>query len=79
MSDLSIDDVNLSAPEFWAAPDAERERAFTFLRDEHPISFHPAPAVDGMGAMENGEPATGYWALTRYEDVMYASRHPELF
>jgi len=79
MSDLSIDDVNLSAPEFWAAPDDERERVFRFLRDEHPISFHPAPAVDGMTAMENGEEATGYWALTRYEDIMYASRHPELF
>src|SRR6478609_6022124 len=79
MSDLSIDDVNLSAPEFWAAPDAERERVFRFLRDEHPISFHPAPAVDGMTAMENGEEATGYWALTRYDDILYASRHPELF
>jgi cytochrome P450 len=79
MPHLSIDDINLSAPEFWATPDDERERVFTFLRDEHPISFHPAPAVDGMTAMEGTEPATGYWALTRYDDVMHASRHPELF
>ena len=79
MSTLTIDDINLSAPEFWAAPDDERERVFRFLRDEHPISFHPAPAVDGMTAMENGQEATGYWALTRYDDIMYASRHPELF
>jgi cytochrome P450 len=80
MSDaLTIDDINLSAPEFWAAPDDERERAFRYLRDEHPISFHPAPMVDGVSALENGEPATGYWALTRYDDIMHASRHPELF
>jgi cytochrome P450 len=79
MSDLSIDDVNLSAPELWAAPDDERERVFRFLRDEHPISFHPAPAVDGLTAMEGDHEATGYWALTRYDDIMYASRHPELF
>src|SRR6478735_7127815 len=79
MSDLSIDDINLSSPEFWAAPDDERERVFRFLRDDHPISFHPAPAVDGMTAMEGDQEATGYWALTRYDDIMYASRHPELF
>jgi cytochrome P450 len=79
MSTLSIEDINLSAPEFWAAPDDARERVFRYLRDEHPVSFHPAPAIDGVTAMENGEEATGYWALTRYDDVMYASRHPELF
>ena len=41
-SPSSIDDVNLSAVELWAAPDAEREAVFRYLRDEHPISFQPA-------------------------------------
>ena len=73
MTNLSIADINLSAVELWAAPDAEREAVFKYLRDEHPISFHPAPELEGT------PPAPGYWALTRYDDVMYASRHPELF
>ena len=73
MSSLSIADVNLSAPELWAASDAEREAVFRYLRDEHPISFHPEPLIDGMPM------GPGYWALTRYDDVMYASRHAELF
>ena len=24
-------------------------------------------------------PGPGYWALTRYEDVAFVSKHPELF
>ena len=68
-----VDEVALSSQEFWAAPEADREEGLRRLRDEAPISFHPAPEMEGA------PPAPGYWALTRYDDVMYASRHPELF
>ena len=34
MTNLSIADINLSAVELWAAPDAEREAVFKYLRDE---------------------------------------------
>src|SRR5882724_5276501 len=70
---LKLDDINLSSVELWAAPEAEREAVFRYLRDEHPVSFHPAPELEGA------PPAPGYWALTRFDDIMYASRHPELF
>ena len=68
-----VDEVQLSEAEFWAAPDADREAGFQRLRDEARIPFYPEP---DYGDLPQGP---GYWALTRYEDVMYASRHPELF
>jgi cytochrome P450 len=70
---LTLDDVKLSDPELWAAPDEDRERVFAFLRDEHPISFHEEPEIESYPR------GPGYWALTRYEDVRHVSRNPELF
>ncbi len=40
---------------------------FRRLRDEHPVSF--TEENDGRG----------FWSITRYEDVLYVSRHTELF
>lgn len=40
---------------------------FARLRAEHPVYFHPEP--DGPG----------FWAVTKYEDVAYVSKHPDLF
>ena len=68
-----VDEVPLSEAEFWIAPDAEREAGFRRLREDAPIAFYPEP---DYGAIAQGP---GYWSLTRYDDVMYASRHPELF
>jgi methyl-branched lipid omega-hydroxylase len=70
---IAFDDIALSDIEFWAAPDAHREAAFALLRDERPISFHEEPEIEGFGK------GPGYWALTRYADIMQVSRHPELF
>jgi cytochrome P450 len=70
---LAFDDIDLSDIEFWARPEAEREAAFKRLRDEAPISFYDEVLL------EEFPQGPGYWALTRYDDVMYASRHPELF
>ncbi len=69
-----IDDVALSTPEFWAAPDAEREAGFRQLREDAPITFYPEPDYG-----PDIPPGPGYWSLARFEDVMYTSRHPELF
>jgi len=69
-----LDEVQLSAPEFWAAPDAEREAGFKQLRDTPGLVFYPEPEYS-----EEIPPGPGYWALTRFEDVQYASRHAELF
>lgn len=70
---LHVDDVKLGDIEFWGRPEAEREAAFTLLRDEAPISFHEEPFIEGYGQ------GPGFWALTRYDDVVHVSRHAELF
>ncbi len=72
-TDLAVDDIDLSDPEFWALPEEEREGAFALLRRERPISFHDER---GYGPFPAGP---GYWALTRHQDVLDASRQPELF
>ncbi|EHI10977.1 cytochrome P450 [Mycolicibacterium thermoresistibile] len=67
---VPLADINLGDWTFWALDDDIRDGAFATLRREAPISFHPE-YVDGGG--------TGHWALTRYDDVFHASRHPEVF
>lgn len=69
-----LEEVQLSTPEFWAAPEDDREAGFRKLRDEPGLVFFPEPEYGPdmpVGA--------GYWSLTRFDDVQYASRHPELF
>ena len=72
-TDLAVDDIALSSFEFWALPEEEREGAFALLRRERPISFHEE--LD-LGVFPQGP---GYWALSRHQDVLDASRQPELF
>ena len=73
MTSLAIADIDLSDIEFWAKPEAEREAVFKLLRDEAPITFYDEVLIEGFPQ------GPGYWALTRYADVMHVSRHPELF
>jgi len=70
---IAVDDIDLSAQEFWALPEEEREGAFATLRRERPISFHEER---GYGPFPAGP---GYYALSRHRDVLDASRQPELF
>ncbi|WP_193048065.1 cytochrome P450 [Mycolicibacterium baixiangningiae] len=70
---VPLADINLGSWEFWALDDDIREGAFTTLRREAPV--HPFPEF-----MQEGTPVgRGHWAVTRYDDVFYASRHPEIF
>ena len=71
---LSVDEIDLSAPEFWMRPWEEREGSFQTLRREKPISFHAEP--DTQGLVPRGP---GYWAVTRHADILRASREPALF
>ncbi len=66
-------DIDLSTWEFWQRPLDEREGAFETLRREQPVAFF------AEGATSFGIPGDGYWALTRYDDVMTVSRSPEIF
>jgi len=71
----SVEDINLSALEFWARPLEEREKAFALLRKENPVPFYAEPEV--MAPFIPLGP--GYHALTRHADVLEASRRPEDF
>ncbi len=70
---LSVDQIDLSDIAFWQRPIAEREGAFATLRAERPVSFQKEFAFDFFPA------GPGYWALTRYADILEASRKPEVF
>ena len=71
--DVPLSDVNLGSWDFWALDDDIRDGAFATLRREAPVSLHPEFVQEGF------DPGRGHWAVTRYDDVFHASRHPELF
>jgi cytochrome P450 len=59
--------ADLSSPDFWALPVAERDAAFAALRSAAAPVF--CPRDDGPG----------YYALTRYDQVVDASRNTAVF
>jgi methyl-branched lipid omega-hydroxylase len=68
------DRPNLSDLEhFWTAPITERAAAFAALREREPVPFFPEPPFGLL------PPGPGYWALTRLDDVVEASRTPTIF
>ena len=71
--DVPLSEINLGSWDFWALDDDLREGAFATLRREAPVSLQPEFIQDGF------EGGRGHWAVTRYDDVFYASRHPEIF
>lgn len=71
--DVPLADIDLGSWDFWALDDDIREGAFATLRREAPVRHFSEFVADGM------EAGRGHWALTRYDDVFYASRHPEIF
>jgi len=72
---LSVDEIRLSDQAFWLRPLDEREGAFATLRAERPISFHEEPYLEGLPFPRG----PGYWALTRYADILEVSRNPHIF
>ena len=71
--EVALADIDLSSFDFWALDDDLRDGAFATLRREAPISFWPEPVQPGFDV------GAGHWALTKFDDVFYASRHPEIF
>ena len=71
--EVPLADIDLGALEFWARDDDLRDGAFATLRREAPIKFFEAPVLKGF------EAGPGHWALTSFDDVHFASRHPEIF
>ncbi|MEO6398467.1 MAG: cytochrome P450 [Tepidiformaceae bacterium] len=58
--------INLNDPELFK--NNEAHEIFRRLRREEPVYWN-----------EGGETFNGFWALTKYEDIMFVSRNPELF
>ncbi len=73
MHDIGIDEIDLTDPAFWTRPLEERQAAFATLRRERPIAFFEEP-------MFGDQPVgPGFYALTRYDDVVEVSRTPEVY
>src|SRR5690349_20697618 len=70
---VPLADIDLGSWKFWQRDDDFRDGAFATLRREAPVSFHRPITIEGVDA------GAGHWVLARYDDVHYASRHPELF
>ncbi|HEY6575338.1 MAG TPA: cytochrome P450, partial [Mycobacterium sp.] len=71
--EVPLSDIDLGSLEFWGRDDDVRDGAFVTLRREAPIAFFEAPVIAGF------ESDPGHWALTSFEHVHHASRHPEVF
>ncbi|NMI00954.1 cytochrome P450 [Pseudonocardia acidicola] len=58
---------------FWTAPIIERAAGFAALRETDAIPFYPEPEFTYV------QPGPGFYALTRLDDVVEASRNPQIF
>lgn len=70
---VPLADINLGSLDFWALDDTVRDGAFATLRRESPITFFREIEFEGF------EAGPGHWALMSFDDVHFASRHPEIF
>ena len=70
---VPLSDIDLGTLKFWGRDDSFRDGAFATLRREAPIKFFHEIEFDGF------EAGPGYWALMKFDDVHFASRHPEIF
>ena len=70
---LSLDEIDLSEPAFWARPPAELAQAFAVLRAQ------PAPVFFREQKIPLIPSGPGYYALTRHAEVTEASRHADVF
>ncbi|MDQ1508772.1 MAG: methyl-branched lipid omega-hydroxylase, partial [Actinomycetota bacterium] len=73
-TDLAVEEIRLGDIEQWMRPD--REGIFAKLRAEAPVSFHEEPVPPPDVPFPQGP---GFWAVTRFDDVMQVSRDPESF
>src|ERR1051326_7206020 len=70
---VPLEEIDLSGFELWSSGPEYREAAFATLRREAPVRFFKEIEFPGWPT------GPGYWALTRYDDIVEASRHPEIF
>jgi cytochrome P450 len=68
--------INLSDPDFWEKPLADRDMAFDLLRREKPVSWQEPPIAF---APQNGKLPRGYWAITRHANIQQVHRDAKMF
>src|SRR5436190_3516373 len=73
-TDLAVSEIHLGDIEQWMRPD--REGTVAKPRAEAPVSFHDEPVPPPEVDFPQGP---GFWAVTRFDDVMQVSRDPETF
>jgi cytochrome P450 len=61
-----VDDIDLL--DLGIFESGEAHSVFQVLRRESPVHWHPGTAE-----------LNGFWSLVKYEDVLFVSRHPDLF
>ncbi len=68
------DEIELSDLDgFWSQSEESIAASFAWLRANDPIRFFEEPRYRRIPSRP------GYWAITRYADVVNVSKHPELF
>ena len=73
---LALEEIDLSEPTLWGRPIEEREGAFATLRREDPIRFFEEQEMPEGFPLERGP---GYYALTKHEHSLEASRNPQIY
>ena len=68
-------DTRLNSLEFWAKPRAYRHQAFTYLRNNKPISWNEPP--DSLDP--NLQNAKGFWSIVKHPHLREISRNVEVF
>jgi cytochrome P450 len=72
----AYDEVELSSMAFWSGTAVERERSFSVLRRDRPISWH-RPLENPL--LPDAGPGGGYWAVVCHADVVVVSKDPQTF
>jgi cytochrome P450 len=68
-----LTDIDLGSSAFWELDSDLRDGGFATLRREAPVAFHREPEAVGFAI------GPRHWAVTKFDDVRHASRHPEIF
>lgn len=76
MATIEIQQPNILNAEFWVRPQNLIEKELASYRSDHPVCFVPEPQMPAGSPIPQGP---GSWVLTRHEDILHASRNPEIF
>ena len=73
--DFAVDnDIDLNDLDgFWSQPEDAVAASFAWLRRNDPVRFYAEPRYKTV------PPGPGYWAVTRYEDVIEISKNPDIY